>query len=99
MYCAFVKQPSPNILNDQIVVRCDRQTGNNKGGTIICVRSNMQPYHTCLFTSNGIEIACTTLTLPNASNIRIAVLYRSPSVPLQALVIMLSQFLVHLRSY
>ena len=91
-------QPSPNILNNQIVVRCDRQTGNNKGGTMICARSNMQPYHTCSFASSGIEIACTTLTLPTATNIHIVLLYRSPSVPLETFITMLSRFLVHIST-
>ena len=88
-------QSSPSILSDQVVVRCDRQTGNNKGGTMICVPSHMQPSQTCTFTSNSIEVACSTLTLPNTNQMQIFVLYRSPNVPMQSLLTTLSRVLVY----
>ena len=88
-------QTSPSILSDQMVIRCDRQTGNNKGGTVICVPHYMQPSGTCTFISNSIEVACTTLTLDSASQIQIFVLYRSPNVPLQALLTTMSRVLIH----
>ena len=78
-------QASPSIVNYQVAVRCDRQSGDNKGGTMICIPRQMHPTCTRLFASNGIEVACSTLTLPNANNMQIVVLYRSPNVPLQAL--------------
>ena len=86
-------QPSPNILNHQIAGRCDRQTNENKGGTMICVSNNMQTCHTCSFTSSGIEVACSTVTLPNAKHMQILLMYRSPSVQLHELIVMLSRLL------
>ena len=85
-------QPSPSILDTQTVLRCDRQTSNNKGGTI-CVPSYMQPHNTSSFTSTGIEAVCTSLTLPNDNHMQVLALYRSPSVNLQALTNMLSRIL------
>ena len=49
----------------------------------------------CTFSANNIEVACSTLTLPNASQIQICVLYRSPNSPLQALLTTLSQVLLY----
>ena len=50
----------------------------------------MHPTCTRSFASNGIEVACSALTLHNATNMQIVVLYRSPIVPLQALTAMLT---------
>lgn len=90
-----VSQASPSILSEQMVIRCDRQTGNNKGGTMICVPRYMQPSRTCTFTSNSIEVACTTLTLNSTNQIQIFLLYRSLNVPLQALRTTMSRVLIH----
>ena len=91
-------QTSPSILNDQVVVRCDRQTSDNKGGTMICIPRQMHPTHTCSFTSSGIEVACSTLTLSNGNKMNISVIYRSPTVPLQALTTMLSTLLAYVST-
>ena len=89
-------QPSPSILDNQVTIRCDRQTGDNKGGAMICVPTHMQPCQTHSFTSNGIEVAYTTVTLPNTNhNMQIFVLYRSPRVPLQALMTILTRMLMY----
>ena len=53
---------------------------------MICVPSHMQPHDKYSFTSTGIEIACTTLKLPDGSHMQILLLYRSPDVHLQALI-------------
>ena len=66
-------QASPNILNHQVAARCDRMTGDNKGGAMIY--SDMQICNTCPFTSPGIEVACTTVTLPNADQMQICLNY------------------------
>ena len=66
-------QASPNILSHQVAARCDRQTGDNKGGAMIY--SDMQICNTCSFTSPGIEVACSTVTLPNANQMQILVLF------------------------
>ena len=38
-------QPSLILLEDQIDIRCDRVTCENKGGVLICVPSQMNPYN------------------------------------------------------
>ena len=91
-------QASPIILNNAVVVRCDRQTGDIQGGTMIYIPSYMQPHHTCSFTSSGIEIACSTLTLHNTNLLQILVLYRSPNVPMQALISMLLRMLLYVST-
>ena len=78
-------QASPSIVNDQVAVRCDRQTGDNKGGTLICIPKQMDPTSLRALAFSGIEIACSTLTLPNGNNMQIVAVYRSPNVSLQAL--------------
>ena len=81
------------LQENQVSIRCDRISGDNKGGTMISVQQHMQRCNTRLFTSNGIEVIVTTLTLPNAKCLQIALLYRSPTVPTQQLIIMLSTVL------
>ena len=51
-------QPSPVI---QIAIRCNRTSGDNKGGVTICVPQDMQPSQTCTIAFNGIE----AVLLPN----------------------------------
>ena len=58
---ATASQLSPDIVNYQVKVRCDRRTGDNKGGAMICVPIHMQPCQTHSF----IEEACSNFTLPN----------------------------------
>ena len=71
-------QLSPIVQHDQIDIRCDRMTCDSKGGVMICAPSQMKPYNTQRFVSNGLESVCTTLTLPTRSRSR----SRSPvSVP------------------
>ena len=58
----------------------------------------MQTSYTCRFASNGIEAISTTQLLPSASQIQVALLYRSPSVPLEALITLLSRMLNHVTA-
>ena len=88
-------QPSPVLLDDQIDVRCDRITCENRGGVLISVPSRMNPSNTQRFATNGIEAVSTTMELPNASCIQIAVVYRSPNVPKTMLITFLSRLLTH----
>ena len=88
-------QPSPRVQGNEKVIRCDRQTGNNKGGTMIYISSDMQTYPSHTFVSNGFEAVATTLTLPSANQLQVLLLYRSPSMPSQALIVMLSRILTH----
>ncbi len=87
-------QPSPVVQDNQIAIRCDRASGDNKGGVMISIPECMQPSSTQRYASNGIEAVSTTL-LANNTPIQIALLYRSPSVPLQALTTILSTVLHH----
>ena len=89
-------QASLNIPNHQVASRCDRQTCDNKGGAMIY--SQMQTCHARSFTSPGIEVACTTVILPNANQMQVLVLYRSPSVQLQALTVLLSRLLQYIST-
>ena len=88
-------QPSPVLLDDQIDVRCDRITCENRGGVLISVPSRRNPSNTQRFATNGIEAVSTTMELPNASCIQIAVVYRSPNVPKTMLITFLSRLLTH----
>ena len=54
-------QPSPVLLDDQVDIRCDRITRENKGGVMICVPSQMKPSNMQRFAANGIEAISATL--------------------------------------
>lgn len=60
---------------------------------MICVASHLQPCRINTFTFTGTEVACCTLTLPNASHMQVIALYRSLSVPLQGLTTTLHRIL------
>ena len=86
-------QPSPVVQNNQIAIRCDRASGDNKGGVMISVPQYIQPTNTYRYASNGIEALSTTLLLSNNTQIQVTLLYRSPSIPLQTLTDLLSRVL------
>jgi hypothetical protein len=88
-------QPSPVLLDNQIDIRCDRVTCENKGGVLLCVPSQMNPSNVQRFATNGIEAVSATIQLPNADSIQIAVVYRSPSVPRATMVTVLTRLLRH----
>ena len=48
-------QPTPVLLDDQIDIRCDRVTYENKGGVLICVPRHMSPTNVHRFATTGIE--------------------------------------------
>ena len=91
-------RPSPVVQKNQIAVRCDRASGDNKGGVMISVPECMQPTNTRRYASNGIEAISTTILLANNRPVQIALLYRSPSVPLQTLTSLLSRVLNHIST-
>ena len=62
---------------------------------MISVPEDMQPTHKRRYASNGIEAVSTTLLLADNTQIQIELLYRSPSIPLQALTSLLSNVLNH----
>ena len=86
-------QPSPVLLHDQIDIRCDRVTCENKGGVLLCVPSHMNPSNVQRFATIGTEAVSATIQLP--SNMQIAVVYRSPSVPRATLITVLTRLLRH----
>ena len=88
-------QPSPVVQENQVALRCDRALANQKGGVMISVPQSMQPAHTSTFTTNGIEAVTTTLLLPNACRLQVALVYRSPSVSLDAFLGALATVLSH----
>ena len=51
-------QPSPHIKDDHVVLRCDRVSGNSKGGVLMSVPGTMKPSYTNILTSHGIEGLC-----------------------------------------
>ena len=87
--------PSPVLQDHQIAIRCDRASGDNKGGVMISIPEHMQPTSTHRYASNGIEAVSTILLLPDTTQIHVALLYRSPSVPLQTLTSLMSRVLNH----
>ena len=89
-------QPTPVLLHDQIDIRCDRMTCENKGGVLMCVPSQLNPTNVHRFATSGIEALSATIQLPNGENWQIAVVYRSPSVPQATLITMLTRLLTHM---
>ena len=88
-------QPSPHITDDHVVLRCDRVSGNSKGGVLMSVPGTMKPSHTNLSTSHGIERLTTRLCVHN-TDIQIALLYRPPSIPTASFVTVLTTIVAHM---
>ena len=62
---------------------------------MICVPSQMNPPKIQRFATNGIEAVSASIQLPNASNMQIAAVYRSPSVSQTTLITLLPRLLTH----
>ena len=88
-------QPSPVLIEDQVDIRCDRVTCENKGGVLMCVPSQMSPSNVQRFAVSGIETISATIELPSPENLQIAIVYRSPSVPQATLITLLRRLLAH----
>ena len=86
-------QPSPVLIDDQIDIRCDRVTCENKGGVLMCVPSQMNPSNVQRFATSGIEAVSATIQLPNVGSTQIAVMYRSPSASQTTLFSLLTRLL------
>ena len=84
-------QPSPQILENHTVIRCDRETDNYKGGVAVSVPCSTKPSNVQKLLFHGIEVVTTQLMLPTA--IQLALVYRSPSVPVTMLLSVLSNIL------
>ena len=88
-------QPSPVLLDDQVDIRCDRLTCENKGGVLICVPRQMNPSNIQRFAVTGIEAVAAIIELPNAKKLQIVLLYRSPCVLQANLITLLRRLLVY----
>jgi len=86
-------QPSPILNNDQIDIRCDSITTENRGGVMKYIPNQMHLFNTQRFVTNGIEAMSVTLGLPNAGHLQLAILYRSPSASLATLTTVLHRLL------
>ena len=89
-------QVSPILQLNQIDIRCDRVTCENKSGVMICVPSQMHPSDIQRFSVNGIETVYCMLVLPNLTRIQITLVYRSPSVSQTTFKTVLSRLLRHM---
>ena len=89
-------QPSPMLIENQVDIRCDRVTCENKGGVLMCVPSHMTPFNVQRFAVSGIEVVSATVKLPRSECLQIATVYRSPSVPQATLITLLRRLLAHL---
>ena len=90
-------QPTPVLLDDQVDIRCDRMTNENRGGVLICVPSHMSPTNVHRLATSGIEAVSATIQLPNSDNLQRAVVYRSPSVSQATLTTLLTRLLTHIQ--
>ena len=63
------------------------------------VPSEFQPSSIHKFADNGIEAVSACVQLPNAANMQIAVIYRSPNVPLAMLITLLTRLLIHVSQF
>ena len=85
------------IFNHHTILRCDRQSDNNKGGVLMSIDPHIKVTNTSTFCiGNCIEGIVTKLMFPNASEVRLVLIYRSPSSPLNALVSNLSTIISQL---
>ena len=91
---------SPRVANNHIVMRCDRISGDNKGGVLISVHQSMPASETtCRVSGIHIEAVSATLILPNQALLQVTVVYRSPSVPMNVLLDVLSSILNKLPAF
>ena len=61
----WLNASSPVLLDDQIDIRCDRLTCENKGGVLMCVPSQFHPSNTQRFATNSIEAVSAIVWIPN----------------------------------
>ena len=76
-------QESIHIRHDHVILRCDRNIDNNHGGVMLSVPRFMSPNNVININRNGIEMLITTLLFSDNRNVRLALLYRSPSASVQ----------------
>ena len=89
-------QPTPLLLDNQADIRCDRVSNENKGGVLICVLNYTSLTCVHRFAATGIEAVSATIHLTGTDSLKIAVVYRSPSVAQATLITLLTRLLTHL---
>ena len=87
-------QPTPLLLDNQADIRCDRVSKEN--GMLICVPNYTSPTCVPRFAASGIEAVSATIHLTGTDSLKIAVVYRSPSVAQATLITLLTRLLTHL---
>ena len=90
-------QQIPSIHDSHVSLRCDRITPNNKGGVLISADQNLNPHETVTFTNTGVEGVITKLVLPNSQQLQLILLYRSPSIPVDSFVNVLTSLLSRIQ--
>ena len=65
-FCETWLNPTPALLDDEIDIRCDRVTSENKGDVLICVPSLLNPMNVQGFVTSGIEALSATASLCTA---------------------------------
>ena len=71
-------QSSPSLKPDHDVFRCDRSTGNHKGGVLLSAPKCYHPLQTQITNSSSTEYVPVQLTLPSGYSLIIAVVYCPP---------------------
>ena len=89
------EEATPLLNPEHVALRCDREVNDHKGGTMISVPHAMQPSRLVPSVCNGIECVVTILCV-NHKRLQIALVYRSPSVPLRVFVQFMTRLLDHL---
>jgi hypothetical protein len=86
IFCTWLypSLPSPSLKAGHDVFRCDRSTGNHKGGVLLSAPKCYYPIQTQTSNSSTIECVSVELTLPSGYNLIILVVYRPPSLSLDA---------------
>ena len=86
-------QPLPVIKAGHIVLRCDKT--NHSGGAMMSVPCTMQPSDPVLFALDGIQCLLTKLHL-NGKTLQLALIYRSPSIPVKVFLSFITNLLQYL---
>ena len=88
-------QTSPVLVNNQIDIRCDTLSCEKKGGVLMCIPSQYSQNNVQRFACHGIEAVSATVRLPYIGIIQLALIYRSPDVPITTLIMTLTNLLQH----
>ena len=82
-------RPSPHLIKDQIDIRCDRLTCENKGGVLIYIPRKYRPSNIHKYAVSA------TFNITNHCIVQIALVYRSPSTTNTTVSSLLHRLLTH----